>query len=332
MGAAFHLPQNIVIAQRDFDWGDDLAAIVATVRRYFSDFNGNGFYPHADEVALQAELRALPALQRLTALIPDRHAPVRAMALTGLGLGQLHEAERNAVLYAIALCLGYPTSTDQRTRRVAWDVRARPDSGQAPARFVTFSERVGNADMHTDSSFYPMPEEQFLLYVVAAARCQGGESLLIALDDIHAELQRTEAGRATFALLSTTPVPFRVPAVYAADDAGVEIHLAQVFARDADGQMLMRWRYDSIVKGLDARPALATPALRAAVDLLNTVIEQHTPRFSQLMPDDTLLWADNRRMLHGRARYTDPQRHLIRIRISDTPNAARIGPSGISAD
>ena len=48
--------------------------------------------------------------------------------------------------------------------------------------------------------------------------------------------------------------------------------------------------------------------------------------------DDTLLWADNHHTLHGRAIYTDPERHLIRIRISNTPNARRIGPSGISAD
>ena len=84
----------------------------------------------------------------------------RGLAITGLGLAGLSEAHRNAVLYAIALTQGFPTSTDQRTKRVAWDVRARPGS---QSKFVTFSERTGNADMHTDSSFYPMPEEQFLI-------------------------------------------------------------------------------------------------------------------------------------------------------------------------
>ena len=321
---------NIVLTRRNFDWGGDLAATVAIVRRHFSDFNGNGFYPHPDELSLQRELLAVPSLRKLARQIGDSAA--RGMAITGLGLSALDEADRNAVLYAIALCRGFPTSTDQRTKRVAWDVRARQLSGEQ-ARFVTFSERVGSADMHTDSSFYPMPEEQFLLYVVSAARCNGGESLLIDVEDVQRELQATEAGRAAFALLQQTPVPFRVPSVYAAKDEQLEYHLAPVFHRSGpDGALAMRWRYDSIRKGLEARPDLGTPPLLAALELLNEVIEQRAPRFQRQLPDDTLLWADNHRTLHGRAMYSDPGRHLIRIRISNTPNAERIGPSGVAAD
>jgi alpha-ketoglutarate-dependent taurine dioxygenase len=315
---------NIAVVKTNFSWGDDLARIIAIVERHFDDFNGNGFYPHPDEEALQQELLQVPTLRDFAAHIADRKA--RGLAITGLGLAGLSEAHRNAVLYAIALTQGFPTSTDQRTKRVAWDVRARPGS---QSKFVTFSERTGNADMHTDSSFYPMPEEQFLLYVVASARCNGGESLLIDVEDIVAELEKTEAGRAAYALLREAQVPFRVPSVYAAQDEQVELFYAPVF--HADGRS-MRWRYDSIEKGLAARPDLATPELVSALRLLNEIVEQHAPRFVRQLPDDTLLWADNHRTLHGRAMYTDPGRHLIRIRISSTPNANRVGPSGISAD
>ena len=322
---------KISIVKRSFSWGADLDAIHALVSQHFDDFNGNGFYPHPDEEALRRKLLAIPTLQRLADAIAGRQA--RGLAITGLGLGELDEARRNAALYAIALTQGYPTSTDQRTRRVAWDVRARRNAGAADpaqARFVTFSERVGNADMHTDSSFYPMPEEQFMLYVVNAARCNGGASLLIDIEDIVAELNKTAEGRAAYQLLCTQPVPFRVPSVYAASEQQLEYHLAPVFT--LEGGLAMRWRYDSIVKGLAARPDLASPQLAAALELLNDIIEQRAPRFDRCLPDDTLLWADNHRTLHGRANYTDPERHLIRIRISNTPNARRIGPSGISAD
>lgn len=320
---------NIMLARGNFTWGDELERIVALVARYFPDFNGNGFYPHPDEIALQGELQALPTLRHLAQRLG--RAGARGVAISNLGLAALGEAQRNAVLYAIALCRGFPTSTDQRTRRVAWDVRAR-QSAPAAARFVTFSERVGAADMHTDSSFYPMPEEQFLLYVVAAARCQGGASLLIEVDDIAHELQRTPAGRTAFAMLGATPVPFRVPSVYAAKDEQVEYHQAPVFQRQRDGSLGMRWRYDAICKGLEARPQQRTPALLAALALLNEVIEERAPRLERQLPDDTLLWVDNQRVLHGRAMYSDPARHLIRIRISNIPNANRIGPSGLSAD
>ncbi|TWI63536.1 TfdA family taurine catabolism dioxygenase TauD [Pseudoduganella lurida] len=315
---------NIAVVQTNFSWGEDLARVIAIVERHFDDFNGNGFYPHPDEESLQRELLQVPTLAKFAAQVGSRKA--RGLAITGLGLAGMSEAHRNAVLYAIALTQGFPTSTDQRTKRVAWDVRARAGT---QSKFVTFSERVGNADMHTDSSFYPMPEEQFMLYVVSSARCNGGESLLIDVEDIVAELQKTEAGRAAYALLLTRDVPFRVPSVYAAQDDQVEIFYAPVFHSEGTA---MRWRYDSIEKGLAARPDLATPDLVAALRLLNDVIETGAPRFVRQLPDDTLLCADNHRTLHGRAMYTDPDRHLIRIRISSTPNALRVGPSGVAAD
>lgn len=324
---------NISIVNCNFSWRDDLATILAIVARHFNDFNGNGFYPHPDESRLQRELLAVPTLGKLAAAL-GRHKTQRArgVAINRLGLAGLAEKDRNAMLYAIALTLGFPTSTDQRTKRVAWDVKARAGTAKAEAAFITFSERVGNADMHTDSSFYPMPEEQFMLYVVAAARCRGGASLLIDVADIYAQLQRSAAGRAAFELLSSTAVPFRVPSVYAADDSQLELHMATVFERGPDQQLSMRWRYDSILKGLAARPDLATPAVTAALQLLNEVIEVSAPRFTRQFDDDTLLWADNHHLLHGRATYQDPDRHLIRIRISSVPNAQRVGPSGVAAD
>jgi hypothetical protein len=327
MLSAIEQSGRITIVKRNFSWGEDLARIIRTIESQFADFNGNGFYPHPREEMLQRELQAIPTLRRLGAAIAA--ADARGMAITELGLAHLGEGQRNAVLYAIALTRGFPTSTDQRTRRVAWDVRARPGMGQ-DARFTTFSERVGGAEMHTDSSFYPMPEEQFMLYVMSAARCNGGESLLIDVDDIHRELQKTREGRIAYSLLTTREVPFRVPAVYAAQDGNVEYYLAPVFRHD--GGLKIRWRYDSIMKGLAACPALSSPELVEAVELVNDIVERQAPRFHRRLPDDTLLWADNHHTLHGRAIYTDPARHLIRIRISNTPNARRIGPSGISAD
>lgn len=51
MPATHAQPHNIIVAERDFTWADDLKLIVDIVARHFSDFNGNGFYPHPDEVA-----------------------------------------------------------------------------------------------------------------------------------------------------------------------------------------------------------------------------------------------------------------------------------------
>jgi alpha-ketoglutarate-dependent taurine dioxygenase len=322
---------KIAFAKAAIDWNTGLDSIFEILSKHFDGFNDNGFYAHPNEVQLRTELARVPALAHFTEGVLGLRA--HGAVIHNLGLAGLPEDRRNAALYAITLMLGYPTSTDQRTGRVAWDVRARPVE-EIDGRFTTFSERIGSADMHTDSSFYPMPEEQFILYVVNAARCDGGHSLLVDGEDIYEALQRTEEGRKAFDLLSTTPVPFRVPAIYAAGDNNVEVHVAPVFGPSTrpGTRFTMRWRYDSIKKGLDARPDLDTPELRAALALMNDVAEHGAVRFKDQLPTDTLMLADNHHMLHGRTTYTDERRHLIRIRISDIPNAERIGPSGVVRD
>jgi hypothetical protein len=322
---------KIAVANAAFSWGDDLSRVFEIIASYFNDFNDNGFYPHPDEVAMREKLMEVPTLRQLAQSLRGLNA--HGIVLRNLGLAGLPEERRNAALYAITLMLGFPTSTDQRTGRVAWNVKARPPAA-TDARFVTFSERIGSADMHTDSSFYPMPEEQFILYVVRAAQCDGGHSLLIDSDSIYDVLQSTGEGRAAYALLSTTPVPFRVPSVYAASDDGVEYFVAPVFGppqRDGD-RFTLRWRYDAIKKGLAACPAMSTPALLDALEVMNRVAEEDAARFREQLPTDTLMLADNHRTLHGRTTYTDEQRHLIRIRMSDVPNAQRVGPSGVVQD
>lgn len=331
---------NIVLAASRFAWGDDLDRIFDILSQRFEPlggFNDNGFRPHPQEVALRKELGRVATLARLRDALARLDAA--AVVLTGLGLRGLPPAHRNAALYALTLTLGYPTSTDQRTGRVAWDVKARPieEGGQrftTDARFTTFSERVGSADMHTDSSFYPMPEQQFILYVVSAARCRGGHSILVDGADLHRVLQRSAAGRAAFDLLCSTPVPFRVPAVYAAGEDRVELHVATVFepARRPGVPFAMRWRHDAIRKGLTACPDMDTPPLRQALALVDEAAEHGAARFKEQLPTDTLLLVDNHHMLHGRTTYEDEARHLVRIRMSDVPNAERIGPSGISRD
>jgi alpha-ketoglutarate-dependent taurine dioxygenase len=65
---------------------------------------------------------------------------------------------------------------------------------------------------------------------------------------------------------------------------------------------------------------------------MNEAAETGAERFIEQLPTDTLMLVDNHHMLHGRTTYTDERRHLIRIRISDVPNAERIGPSGVGRD
>lgn len=322
---------KVTVADAAFSWNGDLDLIFEIIFRHFGSFNENGFYAHPKEVAIREALREVDTLCRLTDTLLA--LPSNGVILRNVGLAGLPEDRRNAALYAITLMLGFPTSTDQRTGRVAWDVKAKPVD-EDDQRFVTFSERIGSADMHTDSSFYPMPEEKFILYVVTAARCDGGHTLLVDAESVYQALQETQAGRTAYALLRTTPVPFRVPSVYAAADAAVEYYVAPVLGDPSreDERFRLRWRYDAIKKGLAACPHLSTRELLDALEVMNQVAERDAVRFKEQLPSDTLMLADNHRMLHGRTTYTDERRHLIRIRMSDAPNSQRIGPSGVVRD
>lgn len=314
------------------DWRHDCDKILETIRNAFPDRDSRpGYYAHPDEHALQGRLLETPSLQNLHAQLLE--SGLKAMVINNFGLTGFSPEDRNAILYATALALGFPTSTDQSTNRVLWDVKARPKDNDGDGRFQTFSERTGKADMHTDSSFFPMPEENFLLYTARSARCGGGKSCLIDVEDILTSLVESRAGRAALQSL-TEPIPFRVPTLFAGRQDAAEIGLYPVFSvsMPESPEMRMRWRHDAIIKGFQARPDMATPQLMSAVDIVHHLIENHAPCFRRYLEDDTLLWADNHRMLHGRTHYDDPERHLIRIRISRIPNAERIGPSGISSD
>lgn len=326
---------DIGVATCTHRWHHDLKAIGDIVENAFrTEHISAGFYPHPDESRLQNQLLRIPALNDLRTQLFG--SGLKAVIINTFGLIDLSPTDRNTVLYATALSLGFPTSTDQLTRRVLWDVKARPgmeNQDASASRFLTFSEKTGRADMHTDSSFFPMPEEHFILYTVRSARCGGGRSCLVDVEDVLTTLAESRSGRTALKAL-TEPIPFCIPTAFASQTDITEIGMYPVFAASVSESpgASMRWRHDAIIKGFQARPDLAKPPLITSVDIVHDLVEKHVPGFTRHLEDDTLLWADNHRMLNGHTHYEDPDRHLIRIRMSRVPNAERIGPSGLSSD
>jgi alpha-ketoglutarate-dependent taurine dioxygenase len=87
---------------------------------------------------------------------------------------------------------------------------------------------------------------------------------------------------------------------------------------------MWRWRKDAIRKGIAACPGYQTPEVHEALD---TVIEQLAGgpgEIRQVIPTDGILIIDNHISLHGRTAFTDPRRHLLRLRFHELP-AARAG-------
>ncbi|MDE2200578.1 MAG: TauD/TfdA family dioxygenase [Rhodospirillales bacterium] len=234
-----------------------------------------------------------------------------AAVAPSLGLeSQPLEAQRH-VLFALSHLLGAPTATGPRDRRVLWDVKVRAaTSGQ----FTTFSEDDSEAKLHTDNGFSADPEPIFFLYVVRAARCGGGMSYFANGWRIRDRLMQSSGGRDALALLRQAPVRFRVPPVFCHDADIPEYNAATVFAECPK----MRFRQDVILRGLDANPAPGNNEIRDAVNLVtDAALAVRTT--SRTLPTGSIAFVDNHDALHGRSRFSDAERHLIRVRIETRP-------------
>jgi hypothetical protein len=298
----------------------------AAIRAALADYSGAGvaaeeLTPPRDPVALRARLRDVAP--RLTALSDRIRAAFDsdgacAVGVPAVGLGEVGLDDKRRGVFALAVLLGDPTSNIPFDR-VVWDVRNRGDGSSS---HTSFSENDLEAHYHTDSAVLLVPERFFLLYAVRAARCGGGLSLLRDGRDVVSRLEQTPGGRAAVRLLTGTPLPRRVPRAFREHtDVAPDGHLYAPVLAD---RPLWRWREDSIRKGIAAHPEYQTPEVHHALDAVTEQLTHGPGEVRQVIPTDGLLAVDNHITLHGRTGFTDPDRHLLRLRYQE-PSAARTG-------
>lgn len=286
----------------------------ALIDHFGSDVAGEALTPPVDHAGLRARLREVaPQLTALTGRIRKAFDVDQACAvlLPELGLGELGIDARRKGVFALAVLLGDPTANipfDQ----VLWDVR---NQGAERSGQTSFSENDRKADYHTDSAPLPMPERFFLLYAVRAAQCGGGASLIRDGRVVIKHLEETPQGRAAIRLLTEMKLPRRIPRAFRTyGDVGADgYHYTSV----CSDKPLWRWREDGIRKGIAAHPEYDTPEVRRALDTLTELLENGPEEIRELIPTDGLLVVNNHVALHGRTAFTDPERHLLRLRFHE---------------
>lgn len=205
----------------------------------------------------------------------------------------------------VALCyqVGVPTSHNDE-QQVVWHVR---DRAGALGRETTFSERAGEAPFHTDSAFALRPEEYFGLYTVRPADCGGGLSRIIPATRLLAAINATEEGRRHRQTLERELFPFKVPAAFSGT------------GRVSFGKILnngkLRYRHDSIRRGMEEVPARVNRAMIEAVTWFDAFIETAVPPIEIRLAAGQAIFVNNQRVLHARSNYTDSARHLLRVRM-----------------
>jgi hypothetical protein len=300
-------------------WATEKDAIRATlVDHYGADVAGEALTPPHDPAALRARLREVaPRLTELTDHIRSAFDDDEACAVMvpELGLRALGIDDKRKCIFALAVLLGDPTANipfDQ----VLWDVKNRGDESSG---HTSFSENDLKAGYHTDNGALPIPERFFLLYAVHAAECGGGVSLVRDGRVVKSQLEETPEGHAAVRLLTDMELPRRIPKAFRkyADVAPDGYLYAPVLAE----KPMWRWRMNGIRRGIAAHPEYQTPEVHHAID---AVIEQLTNGSGEIrlvIPTDGILIINNHITLHGRTAFTDPARHLLRLRFHEPRSA-----------
>ena len=307
---------------------DQVAAVLEVLAGHYGPaLDPAHLIPPVQEAELRAELAArAPQLAELAAALHDAlEDDYSGVVVPRMGLSPLPAAVRSAVLFALSVGLGRPTATDQVDRRVVWDVKVRPEKLRNGG-VSTFSEHPHEADLHTDTQYFAEPERYMLLYCLVPAACGGGVSTFRDVQSVHEALNRTDEGRWAVEYLTGRDLPFKVPAVFTSTGNASEEEV--VFEPIFGTRPAMRFRADTLRRGLDLHPQLDTPQLRRALGILVAELANQEKLVSFRMPADSLQVLNNHESLHGRTPFTDVSRHLMRIRVASKPTDRCVSANG----
>jgi alpha-ketoglutarate-dependent taurine dioxygenase len=222
------------------------------------------------------------------------------------GLEHLSGAAREAVCLAISSLLGTPSPIQSGRKLAVWDVKPRPD---LPERYraASYAFSSGEALMHTDSTFADRPERWFALWCVRPAK-DGGASVLIDGRRVISALGRAPEGQAALHTLRTRDIPLW-------DGAGVRP--IRVFG--GPGQPCVRYRTDLVERGVQETGLTPDDSRVTAVAQLDRCLNDESLHYRYPLYAGDVLFVDNHRTLHAREDFTDADRHLLRIRLHETP-------------
>jgi alpha-ketoglutarate-dependent taurine dioxygenase len=186
--------------------------------------------------------------------------------------------------------LGTPSSHNLHDHFI-WDIKVT-NTNNTLARSLTAEP----FSLHTDCSFEQVPPRFFALYVLQPDTKGGGETLLIDMKDILANLPSELAAVLQTDFVTKVPSEFYKGETFA--------HLPILF-----GESCIRYRPECIDL------SRCSQQQRSALGELDNIIARHSPQ-KLVLSQNSVLVVDNYRYLHGRTKVLDPQRHLQRIRFN----------------
>jgi len=213
-------------------------------------------------------------------------------------------------LTQICSAIGKPVAHDAEGA-IVWNIKA---AATAKGSVITYSQHSHEADLHTDSQYSDYPEDYFSLLTLEKAKCGGGQSYILTLEDIIDELHQTADGREAYTVLSTTYFPFIVPNVFKKNKESdvPEIVFGKIITNDNE----IRFRVDTIQKALEHDPSFCTKEQIKAFSILVKLVRETRRTIKFHLEKGDLVIINNKKTLHGRSSFTDADRHLLRVRMN----------------
>ena len=216
--------------------------------------------------------------------------------------------EDDALLLAFTMGLGTPSAVGNGGG-LLHEVRPKPLEEQGD-----ISTTRDEFALHTDSTALVEPHDVVCLACVQAEPDAGGESLVLHVDAVVAELR--ERRRESLAALADAVYPFPLNDPV----AGTGIHEVPVLTA-TNGRHAIRYRADTLALGLAARPDALSPEHREALEALEGILADPPHQASYLMRPGDVLFVDNRHALHGRTKIrAGAARHLRRLKLYAAPD------------
>ena len=257
------------------------------------------------ESALAAVRRAAAGAPELPELWEElRRALARSPAAVVHGV----PVEEDALLLALTMGLGTPSAVGNGSG-IFHEVRPKPLEEQGDVS-TTRDEFL----LHTDSTALVEPHDIVCLACVEAEPDGGGESLVVRVDAVVAELRERRPESLNALAEAVFPFPLNDPV------AGTGIHEVPVLTATS-GRHAIRYRADTLALGLAARPDALSPEHREALEALDEVLADPPDQASYLMRPGDVLFVDNRHAFHGRTKIrAGAARHLRRLKLYAAPD------------
>jgi Taurine catabolism dioxygenase TauD, TfdA family len=223
----------------------------------------------------------------------------------------LTQEERRILFLGLITQMGSPKAHRQGHYDYIMEFRVIIDY---PGLISTYSHTNHDAELHTDSHYYVNrdPEQYMGLLMEHPACCGGGMSTILSAAEVISNVK--EGDMNYYKILKEEKLPCAIPSLY--QGGGDECAFSEIILGDKE----MRFRPDLINEGFERwRPTQSGEIARRqrqlkAFSYLRHAINTHRSRLSVALGKNDMLFTDNYRVLHGRTRFNDRDRRVVRIR------------------